>query len=225
MCCCLSTCQAACQSWGRRACYKPSRGLAEPYLSFADMKMSVQAILILASQQVLLHRDWSLWKNGLWLKLSFSISLWRKHSWEFPWPALLSWSNRQIFFPRSPLDIETCTALCTQICLLSELNILFLRCHFHGIGSEGYPLNSEVTKTAGFSSVRGLGTAVNDVLISLSYTSNHSKLVWARECNWTLMMEGSSEEMDKSSELKEYCKEWASGIRASWSYLSVRRAW
>lgn len=72
------SCSVACQparqvakGWGRRACYKPSRDLSEPYLSSAEMKMSVQAILISARQQILLHRDWSLGKNGLWLRLSF----------------------------------------------------------------------------------------------------------------------------------------------------------
>lgn len=60
----------------------------------------------------------------------FLYSYEKKYSWEFSWPALLSWSHRQIFFPRPSSDVETCTALCKQIHLLSKPNILFLHCVF-----------------------------------------------------------------------------------------------
>lgn len=68
------------------------------------------------------------------------------------------------------------TALCTWIHLLSKPNIFFLHHIFHRRGSEGYPINCEITEPAGFSYVRGLVTAINDAQNSLSYTSGNSKV-------------------------------------------------
>lgn len=186
--------------------------------------MSMQAILISASQQVLTHRYWWVWKNGLYRKLSFPIFLWRKYSQEFSWSALLSRSHRQIFFPRSPSDMETCTTLCKQIHLLSKPNMLFLHHIFHRRGSEVNPSNSEITQTAGFGSVRGLAT--HERCIKLTELHHWSLKVGLSQGMQLHPHDGRQLRGDgKTSELREYCKEWPSVIKASWSYLSARRAW